>query len=125
MIQTIRRVLRRNDRKCKRVSIVLPASEANAEEVELPRVVLELLNKAIIHRRSCGPDVPTRILVKLPGSSSFYYSADTVPNKLAEMFPELGPPELEEATSLLRFIVRAEVRAAQRLERGPNWATNW
>lgn len=120
-MNTIRKIVSRA-RGRQHPRVPLPATDS---EVELPKDVLAAIERASIHRRQCGESGRRRIVVQLNGSQGWYDSPDGTRKAIASRFPTLTEQQVEEAATLLRSAISAHVRVANRIERGPSWATNW
>lgn len=97
-----------------------------AIDLDLPRAVLEALDRAMVKRRPCmDEEKERRVLVTLPGGMPWYQGQESNRKAIACRFPDLNQQQLDDACARLQSNINAELRALRRLERGPNWATNW
>lgn len=92
---------------------------------DLPPHVRVDLDCAIVHLRGCETGRTRRVVVQVPGRQPWFDGADETRKALADAYPELNADQLEAATRYLRRFVRAHVRVAKRLARGPSWVNAW
>ena len=92
---------------------------------DLPAHVRADLDCAIVHMRGCDTQRTRRVVVQIPGRMPWFDGADETRKAIADAYPELTADQLETATRYLRRFVRAHVRVAKRMARGPSWVNSW
>ena len=102
----------------------VPPPQLESDDDLPPRVHADL-DRASVHLRGCATERTHRVVVHLPGGLPWFDGAEETRKAVAARYPDLNEAQLEIATTYLRRFVRAQVRVAKRIARGPSWVNSW